>query len=81
MIHEYVAFVKDNRYFETRRSQQNKYWMYETINQHLRDSFFQNEKISKMINEEEKLVLEGNVTSFTAAKKLLDFYFNELKKE
>ncbi len=32
MVYKYIDFVKDNGYFEYRRNEQSKYWMYETIN-------------------------------------------------
>lgn len=43
MIDEYIAFVKENGYFDYRRNEQSKYWMYEAINEHLRDSFYNDE--------------------------------------
>ena len=80
MVYAYVDFVKKNGYFDYRRNDQAKYWMYETINEHLRDSFYQDPVIADMLEIKEKEVLNGQVTSFTAAKKLLDVYFNQLKK-
>lgn len=79
MIREYTDFVKNNGYFDLRRSEQNKYWMYESINEQLRNNFYQNIEISGMFADEEAAVLKGSVTSFTAAKKLLDTYFDGLK--
>jgi Putative periplasmic protein kinase ArgK and related GTPases of G3E family len=81
MIYEYFDFVKANGYFEYRRCEQAKYWMYETINEHLRDSFYNNESIKLMLKDKEDEVLEGKLTSFVAAKKLLDSYFEGLGKE
>ena len=80
MIYEYIAFVKDNGYFEYRRNEQSKYWMYESINERLRDSFYHNPAIEAMLAEKEQQVLQGKLTSFVAAKSLLDTYFGELKK-
>ncbi len=80
MVYEYIDFVKDNGYFDYRRNEQSKYWMYESINEHLRDSFYQNQRIASMLAEKEQQVLGGNLTSFVAAKSLLDTYFEELKK-
>lgn len=79
MVYEYIDFVKDNGYFEYRRNEQSKFWMYETINQHLKDSFYNNQMISDMLLSKEQEVLRGNLTSFVAAKDLLDKYFEELK--
>ncbi|WP_321333129.1 methylmalonyl Co-A mutase-associated GTPase MeaB [uncultured Bacteroides sp.] len=80
MIDEYLNFVKGNGYFEYRRNEQSKYWMYETVNEHLRDSFYNNEKIKSMLAEKEHQVLNADLTSFVAARSLLDTYFEEMKK-
>ncbi|WP_321438396.1 methylmalonyl Co-A mutase-associated GTPase MeaB [uncultured Bacteroides sp.] len=80
MIYEYIDFVKGNGYFNYRRNEQSKYWMYEAINEHLRDSFYHHPVIKEMLGEKEHQVLNADLTSFVAAKKLLDAYFMELKK-
>ena len=80
MVYGYIDFVKKNGYFGYRRNEQSKYWMYETINEQLRDSFYHNPQIEAMLQEKEQQVLQGNLTSFTAAKSLLDTYFDELKR-
>lgn len=80
MVYAYIDFVKANGYFDYRRNEQSKYWMYESINEHLRGSFYHNPIINEMLPDLEKQVLRGNLTSFVAAKKLLDTYFAELKK-
>ena len=79
MVYQYIDFVKGNGYFEHRRNEQSKYWMYETINEQLRDSFYHNRKIETRLSDKEKQVLQGNLTSFVAAKNLLDTYFEELR--
>lgn len=80
MIYEYIAFVKKNGYFDYRRNEQSKYWMYESINEHLRNSFYQNPEIEKLLAVKEQQVLEGQQTSFKAANQLLDVYFDLIKK-
>ena len=79
MVYSYMDFVKGNGYFEHRRNEQSKYWMYETINEQLRNSFFQNEQIVSRLAEAEAMVLSGRQTSFVAAKQLLDEYFASLR--
>ena len=81
MVYDYIAFVKENGYFEFRRNEQSKYWMYETINEHLRDSFYNNPLIREMLSCWERHVLDGQVTSFIAARKLLDTYFSEMRRK
>lgn len=76
MVYEYVAFVKANGYFDYRRNEQSKYWMYESINERLRSSFYNNDIIQQRLKAAENAVLAGEKTSFAAAKELLDIYFN-----
>ena len=80
MVYKYVDFVKANGYFDYRRNEQSKYWMYETINEHLRDSFYNNPRIAEMLEQKERQVLGGLETSFVAAKDLLDTYWREISK-
>ena len=81
MIYEYLEFVKKNGYFEYRRNEQSKYWMYESINEHLRNSFYHNRHISECIGDAEQSVLAGHKTSFAAANDLLNMYFDELRRQ
>ncbi len=74
MVYEYMAFVKDNGYFDYRRSEQNKYWMYETINESLRSSFYNNADIAERLMAAERDVLAGRISSFAAARDLLERY-------
>lgn len=80
MIYQYIDFVKNNDYFNYRRNEQAKYWMYESINEHLRNSFYNNEKIQENIQHAEQSVLNGEKTSFAAAGDLLDMYFKGMKE-
>jgi LAO/AO transport system kinase len=72
---EYAAFTQNNNYFDKKRMEQSRYWMYETINQQLQDSFYSDQRILKMLEREEARVLSGETTPFTPARALLDKYF------
>ncbi len=73
-INEYLNHVKGNDYFQHRRNEQSKFWMYETINEQLRNNFYQNEDIKVLMEESEKKVLKEEISSFVAAKRLLERY-------
>ncbi len=75
MINEYVSFAEKNKYFDTRRNQQAKYWMYETINEALKNSFYQNQAIKNKLKNTEDAVLNEKISSFVAANELLSAYF------
>lgn len=80
MIDRYFEFVKANGYFERRRREQSRYWMYETINEQLRSRFYNDPEVASRLTEEETAVLANRRSSFVAAKEVLDFYFNKLVK-
>lgn len=73
-IEEYIAFVRANGYFDRHRTEQAKYWMYETINQALLDGFYKNERMEHFIEQAEKQVLNNEISSFVAAHNLLTEY-------
>lgn len=74
MIDEYIAFVKENGYFEHKRNDQSRYWMYETINERLKNNFYNNTVIQKELGVCEEQVLNSQISSFAAANKVLDIY-------
>ena len=74
MIYQYFDFVKLNGYFDYRRKQQNKYWMYETIDNALRGHFYNNPKIKQALHAMEDSVQQGEKTSFMAAHDLMQLY-------
>ena len=78
MIYEYIDFVKANGYFDYRRNEQSKYWMFESINEHLRMNFYHNPLIRQRLKDAEAKVLAGQQTSFMAAQELLDIYYKNL---
>ena len=51
--------------------------MYETINEQLHRSFYQNAEIKAMLKQAEQTVLNGEKTSFAAAGDLLEHYFKK----
>lgn len=77
-ITEYRTFTIQNGYFENRRNDQNKYWMYETIEEKLKNSFYSNPQILAQMEQLTQKVLQGEMSSFVAASELLDQYFRFL---
>ena len=80
MIDRYFAFAKANGYFEKRRLEQSRYWMYESIDEALRSRFYNDPDIREMLADNERRVLDNRLSSFIAARNVLDFYFNKEKK-
>ncbi|MGD9558024.1 MAG: methylmalonyl Co-A mutase-associated GTPase MeaB [Mangrovibacterium sp.] len=80
-IGEYLSKVNSNGYFQQKRNEQSKFWMYETIHEQLRNNFYQTKMIREEIPEFERKVLEGEMSSFIAARQLLDAYYHLRDKE
>jgi len=78
-IMHYCETTKENGFFDTRRQGQAKYWMFETINEHLKDNFYNNSKVIENINQYQKAIAKDEMSSFTAAFSLLDKYFKTMK--
>ena len=78
MVLDYIAFTQKNGYFQEKRLNQSKYWMYETIEQYLKNNFYNNPTIENMLQKVENDLLHNKVTPFVAATKLLDTYKNVL---
>lgn len=76
-ILHYCSETQQNGYFDLRRSEQAKYWMYETINEQLRNRFYQHQHEKLKVAEEK--VMKNQLSSFVAAFELLDDYFGKVK--
>ena len=81
MIDRYFDFVKENGYFERKRHQQARYWMYETIDEQLRCNFYNDTEVASRLVRCERDVLNNRRSSFTAAREVLDFYFASLSRK
>lgn len=81
MIDRYFTFAKENGYFDIKRHQQARYWMYETIDEQLRNNFYNDTEVASRLIRCERDVLNNRRSSFTAAKEVLDFYFNTLNRK
>ncbi|MCM1448897.1 MAG: methylmalonyl Co-A mutase-associated GTPase MeaB [Clostridiales bacterium] len=77
MIDRYFDYVNTNGYFERRRREQARYWMYETINEQLRNRFYNDPEIASMLAEREAAVLNNLKSSFIAAREVLDHYYRQ----
>ncbi len=76
MIDRYFAYVQSNGYFDKKRHQQARYWMYETIDSRLRSAFYDNPAVAQLLTKLEQGVLDNRLSSFIAAREALDFYEN-----
>jgi LAO/AO transport system kinase len=71
MIVDYISLTKENNYFNQKRNDQNKYWLLATIEQQLKDNFYQNTTIKNALAKEMSNLENEKTTPFNAAKRLL----------
>lgn len=81
MLEEYLSFAKKNGYFNKRRVEQARYWMYSSIEEQLRQTFFNDPHLAEVIRIKEEQVLNNEISSFVAAQELLDQYFQHHRRE
>lgn len=77
MIDDYIVKVKANGFFDERRLSQQRYWMYEAIDEQLKANFYNTDGVHEYLSRYEQLLLQGKITSFAAANKVLEFYDKE----
>jgi LAO/AO transport system kinase len=73
-INDYHNFTKKSGYFDEFRKQQTVIRMNDTILEYLKNTFYNNDDIKSLRPELEKKLYEGSITSYKAAKILLDKY-------
>jgi len=75
MVEEYLTLTKTNDFFQQKRKEQHLYWLYETINAEIKTRFYADEAVKRQLKTLEQQVLEGTLSSFEAAKRMMDKYY------
>ncbi|WP_298894594.1 methylmalonyl Co-A mutase-associated GTPase MeaB [uncultured Psychroserpens sp.] len=70
LISEYMTHTKSNGFFEHNRTEQNKFWLLQTIEERLKSDFFNQPTIKKELKAQLQLIEEGKTTPFVAAEYL-----------
>ncbi|MBI9055248.1 MAG: methylmalonyl Co-A mutase-associated GTPase MeaB [Bacteroidales bacterium] len=78
-VEDFINLAKDSNYFDQKRKEQAKYWMYESINQSIKKSFYNQEGIKEKLARFEDNVLSGKMNSFLASKILINEYLKDHK--
>ena len=74
-ISEYITVTQGNDYFSERRQDQNQYWMFETINEQLKNRFYHHPEIELLLEEIKRKLQHNQISPFAAATQLLSTYF------
>ena len=79
IVESFMNQSKDSNYFDQKRKEQAKYWMYESINESIKNSFYNQEGIKEKLKLFEENVLSGKMNSFLASKMLINEYLMNKK--
>ncbi len=71
---EYFDHVNGNGFLEKRRMEQSRHWMYTTIQEQLLEGFYRDPHIARRIKDIEKKVMDGRLSSFQGAIRLITEY-------
>ncbi|TCI85397.1 methylmalonyl Co-A mutase-associated GTPase MeaB [Tenacibaculum sp. M341] len=71
MISDYIKDAKESGFFESKRTKQNKNWLFSTIEEALKQQFYKNPNVVIELEKEIKKLENGTSTPFNSAKKLL----------
>jgi len=76
-ISDYFKATNESGYFNEKRKEQNQFWMVETINEQLKNHFYNQQNIIQLLDTTKKAVQNNEISPFAAAKLLLEKYFKE----
>ncbi|MCB9081734.1 MAG: methylmalonyl Co-A mutase-associated GTPase MeaB [Lewinellaceae bacterium] len=76
-LQQYLELVKNNGYFDQRRSEQATYWLHQAIEQQLGDLFLAHPSVKKAYPQLEQAVLRGDISAFQAAEQLITLFRQE----
>lgn len=71
IITDYVATTTKSNFFNSKRNEQNKFWLIQTIEEQLKSEFFNEPKIKEALKKQLKLIENNETTPFAAADYLL----------
>lgn len=76
LIKEFEKLGKENGFFLKNRKEQNKFWLLQTINEHLKNRFYQNPVMKNELEIQLKAIENNKVTAFAAADLLIEKFEN-----
>jgi len=71
LIESYQKLTKENLFFENKRTEQNKFWLMQTIEDRLKSDFFNSKIIKEALQDQLQLIEQQKTTPFAAADYLL----------
>jgi LAO/AO transport system kinase len=80
MVEQYMNLTRGSGYFEVRRKEQALQAFTDTIEETIRQKFYHNPAVSAHLNSIQQEILTGKVSPYTAARELMEIYFEKKDK-
>ena len=81
MIDEFVKTTTNNNYFEQKRFEQQKFWLFDSLNQKLKQNFYQHTQLKTELQKQLSKIETRQTSSFKAADELYEYYIECLKND
>jgi len=81
MLEDFLKSTKNNSYFEKNRFNQQKFWLFDSLNQKLKQNFYQHPKLKSKLQYHLKQIEDQKLSSFKAADELYSYYLECLKED
>ena len=78
-LQDFEKKTRASGYLEDHRKKQSAYWLKSSIDEKLQHLFYQNTTIQQMLPKLQRMVLDGQLTSFAAADQLLELFSKSQK--
>jgi LAO/AO transport system kinase len=81
MIDDFISSTQSNGNFEKNRFNQQKFWLFDSLNQKLQQNFYKHPKLKLELQIKLEQVQNQKTSSFKAADELYAYYLQCLKDE
>ena len=81
MVMDYVVFTRDNGFFNKQRYDQNLQIFLDSVEEGLRQHFFEHQKVNELKQGYERDIVAGNLSPYVAAQRLLSAYLKNQEKK
>ncbi len=76
IIQDYIINTTANGYFDHHRSDQNQFWLTETLNEAIKSRFYSNPKLINELDEMKDAIREKELSPLAAARRIIDRFLN-----
>jgi LAO/AO transport system kinase len=81
MLEDFLTMSKKSGHFEKNRFNQQKFWLFDSLNQKLKQNFYQHNRLKEELKHQLNAIEQQQISSFKAADELYAYYLKCLKED